>query len=83
MNRSAKSPLLVALVPVSYTHLWGYGAMTNSYNDMQNSKAALYIGSNAAEAHPVSMLHMPVSYTHLDVYKRQGPYRCDRDLATW
>ncbi len=37
---------------------WGYGAMTNSYNDMRNSKAALYIGSNAAEAHPVSMLHM-------------------------
>ncbi len=37
---------------------WGYGAMTNSYNDMQNSKCALYIGSNAAEAHPVSMMHM-------------------------
>ncbi len=37
---------------------WGYGAMTNSYNDMQNSKCAFYIGSNAAEAHPVSMLHM-------------------------
>ncbi|MBT9597184.1 MAG: formate dehydrogenase subunit alpha [Vitreoscilla sp.] len=37
---------------------WGYGAMTNSYNDMQNAKAAMYIGSNAAEAHPVSMLHM-------------------------
>ena len=37
---------------------WGYGAMTNSYNDMRNSKAALYIGSNAAEAHPVSLLHM-------------------------
>jgi formate dehydrogenase major subunit len=37
---------------------WGYGAMTNSYNDMQNAKAAIYIGSNAAEAHPVSMLHM-------------------------
>ncbi|MDM0044832.1 formate dehydrogenase subunit alpha [Variovorax dokdonensis] len=37
---------------------WGYGAMTNSYNDMQNAKAALYIGSNAAEAHPVSMVHM-------------------------
>jgi formate dehydrogenase major subunit len=36
---------------------WGYGAMTNSYNDMQNSKCMLYIGSNAAEAHPVSMLH--------------------------
>ena len=37
---------------------WGYGAMTNSYNDMQNSRSAIYIGSNAAEAHPVSMLHM-------------------------
>ena len=37
---------------------WGYGAMTNSYNDMQNAKAAMYIGSNAAEAHPVSMLHL-------------------------
>ena len=37
---------------------WGYGAMTNSYNDMQNAKCAFYIGSNAAEAHPVSMLHM-------------------------
>ncbi len=36
---------------------WGYGAMTNSYNDMQNSKAMLFIGSNAAEAHPVSLLH--------------------------
>ncbi len=37
---------------------WGYGAMTNSYNDMQNAKAAMYIGSNAAEAHPVSLMHM-------------------------
>ncbi len=37
---------------------WGYGAMTNSYNDMMNAKAALYIGSNAAEAHPVSMLSL-------------------------
>ena len=37
---------------------WGYGAMTNSYNDMRNAKAAIYLGSNAAEAHPVSLLHM-------------------------
>ncbi|HXZ49206.1 MAG TPA: formate dehydrogenase subunit alpha [Usitatibacter sp.] len=36
---------------------WGYGAMTNSYNDIQNTKCMLFIGSNAAEAHPVSMLH--------------------------
>src|SRR5437879_2373577 len=37
---------------------WGYGAMTNSYNDMQNPKCAMYIGPNAAEAHPGAMLHM-------------------------
>src|SRR5919197_2616832 len=36
---------------------WGYGAMTNSYNDEQNSKLLLFFGSNACEAHPVSMLH--------------------------
>ena len=36
---------------------WGYGAMTNSYNDEQNSKCLLFLGSNAAEAHPVSMVH--------------------------
>jgi formate dehydrogenase major subunit len=37
---------------------WGYGAMTNSYNDMQLSKAMFFIGSNAAEAHPVAMQHV-------------------------
>jgi formate dehydrogenase major subunit len=36
---------------------WGYGAMTGSYNDEQNSKSLFFLGSNAAEAHPVSMLH--------------------------
>ena len=37
---------------------WGYGAMTNSLNDIHNSKAILLIGGNPAEAHPVSMLHI-------------------------
>lgn len=37
---------------------WGYGAMTNSFNDIHNSKAMLVIGGNPAEAHPVSMLHI-------------------------
>jgi len=37
---------------------FGYGAMTNSYNDIQNSRSIFLIGSNAAEAHPVSLLHM-------------------------
>lgn len=37
---------------------WGYGAMTNSYNDIHNSKLMFLIGSNPAEAHPVSLLHL-------------------------
>ncbi len=37
---------------------WGYGAMTNSYNDIHNSRAILIIGGNPAEAHPVSLLHL-------------------------
>jgi formate dehydrogenase major subunit len=37
---------------------WGYGAMTNNLNDMRNAKTLLFIGSNAAEAHPVGMQHM-------------------------
>ncbi|MCB1310920.1 MAG: formate dehydrogenase subunit alpha [Sedimentitalea sp.] len=37
---------------------WGYGAMTNSYNDIHKSKAIFLIGGNPAEAHPVSMLHL-------------------------
>jgi formate dehydrogenase major subunit len=32
--------------------------MTNSYNDMHNSKAIFIIGGNPAEAHPVSLLHV-------------------------
>ncbi len=37
---------------------WGYGAMTNSYNDIHNSRAMLIIGGNPAEAHPVSLIHL-------------------------
>ncbi len=37
---------------------WGYGAMTNSYNDIHNSRAMFLIGGNPAEAHPVSLLHL-------------------------
>ncbi|MEN3364978.1 MAG: formate dehydrogenase major subunit [Burkholderiales bacterium] len=37
---------------------WGYGAMTNSYNDIRNSKTILIMGGNPAEAHPVSLQHL-------------------------
>ncbi len=35
---------------------WGYGAQTNSYNDIRNSKTMIIMGGNPAEAHPVSLL---------------------------
>ena len=37
---------------------WGYGAMTNSYNDIHNSKCIVIMGGNPAEAHPVSLQHV-------------------------
>jgi formate dehydrogenase major subunit len=37
---------------------WGYGAMTNSYNDIRNSKTIMVMGGNPAEAHPVSLQHI-------------------------
>ncbi len=37
---------------------WGYGAMTNSLNDIQHSKSIMFIGSNPTEAHPVAMQHI-------------------------
>jgi len=37
---------------------WGYGAMTNSYNDIRNSKTMIIMGGNPAEAHPVSLQHI-------------------------
>ena len=37
---------------------WGYGAMTNSYNDIRNNKTILLMGGNPAEAHPVSLQHI-------------------------
>ena len=37
---------------------WGYGAMTNSFNDIRNSKTIMIMGGNPAEAHPVSLQHV-------------------------
>ncbi len=37
---------------------WGYGAMTNSYNDLRNAKTMIVMGGNPAEAHPVSLQHL-------------------------
>ncbi len=37
---------------------WGYGAMTNSFNDIRNAKTQIIMGGNPAEAHPVSLQHL-------------------------
>ncbi|GEP05787.1 formate dehydrogenase subunit alpha [Methylobacterium oxalidis] len=37
---------------------WGYGAQTNSYNDIRNAKTMIIMGGNPAEAHPISMQHV-------------------------
>ena len=37
---------------------WGYGAMTNSYNDIHNSRCMILLGSNPSEAHPVALQHL-------------------------
>src|SRR6202795_3878472 len=37
---------------------WGYGAMTNSYNDIRHTKTIMVMGGNPAEAHPVSLQHI-------------------------
>lgn len=36
---------------------WGYGAMTNSLNDIQNAKAIIIFGANPAVNHPVGFRH--------------------------
>jgi formate dehydrogenase major subunit len=37
---------------------WGYGAMTNSFNDIRNAKTLIIMGGNPAEAHPIAMQHL-------------------------
>ena len=37
---------------------FGWGAMTNPFGDLHNSRAILIIGGNPAEAHPVAMQHI-------------------------
>ena len=40
---------------------WGFGAETNNVNDMRHSKCLFFLGSNAAEAHPVAMQHFLIA----------------------
>jgi len=35
--------------------------MTNNFNDIQNARSVIFMGSNAAEAHPVAMQHILIA----------------------
>ncbi|MBL6081954.1 formate dehydrogenase subunit alpha [Belnapia sp. T18] len=37
---------------------WGYGAQTNSYNDIRNAKTMIVMGGNPAESHPIAVQHI-------------------------
>lgn len=39
-------------------NVWGYGVMTNSMNDIRNSRSIMIIGENPCESHPISMQHI-------------------------
>jgi len=39
-------------------NVFGYGAQTNSYNDIRNARTIIVMGGNPAEAHPVAMQHV-------------------------
>jgi formate dehydrogenase major subunit len=39
-------------------NVWGYGAMTNSMNDIRNSNLIFCIGENICESHPIAMHHV-------------------------
>lgn len=39
----------------------GYGAQTNSSNDIRHAKTMIIMGGNPAEAHPIAMQHILVN----------------------
>ena len=63
--------------PVSYTHLHCVSHCTDShqkirYSLLEKTRRTAMRNSRARTALTVLMDFNPVSYTHLDVYKRQG-----------
>ncbi len=43
---------------VGLANVWGYGAMTNSMNDIRNSRSVLIVGENVCTSHPIAMQHI-------------------------
>ncbi len=57
-NQDHQARICHSTTVTGVANTWGYGAMTNSFNDIRNSKTQLIMGGNPAEAHPVSLQHL-------------------------
>src|SRR5918994_239514 len=57
-NQDHQARICHSTTVAGVANTWGYGAMTNSFNDIRNSKTMIIMGGNPAEAHPVSLQHL-------------------------
>lgn len=57
-NQDHQARICHSTTVTGVANTWGYGAMTNSYNDIRNAKTMIIMGGNPAEAHPVSLQHL-------------------------
>jgi formate dehydrogenase major subunit len=57
-NQDHQARICHSTTVTGVANTWGYGAMTNSYNDIRNAKTQIIMGGNPAEAHPVSLQHL-------------------------
>ena len=57
-NQDHQARICHSTTVTGVANTWGYGAMTNSFNDIRNSKTQIIMGGNPAEAHPVSLQHL-------------------------
>jgi formate dehydrogenase major subunit len=57
-NQDHQARICHSTTVTGVANTWGYGAMTNSFNDIRNAKTLVIMGGNPAEAHPVSLQHL-------------------------
>ena len=57
-NQDHQARICHSTTVTGVANTWGYGAMTNSFNDIRNARTMIIMGGNPAEAHPVSMQHL-------------------------
>jgi formate dehydrogenase major subunit len=57
-NQDHQARICHSTTVTGVANTWGFGAMTNSINDIRNAKTMIIMGGNPAEAHPVSLQHL-------------------------